>query len=420
MNIKPKWRKKTMSDKSDETSDLAAFEEQLKNVGQQVVPPGVANMPPGNNKTVQIKKNLVISYVSDFAGCGHIRNVFPMTFLNSVFGKSSELINIVSPIWLWQQDLLMRARTLYFQRQMTPQHLELLTKYKELQGQFKYKMVWDIDDFIWGHNEKQGGTVDDGVPSYNFGWNNITDEVKESSVKIMNLMDTCLFSTQFLADYAKDVLGVTAECKVLPNAIPMFFWGNKMKSDIKEPIEKPRVLYTGSPTHYHNGEKLLGDWENAWKEWVIKSVNNDEIDFIVMGGLPWFFEEIQDKIKIVPWVDSFRYHTAVKEQNAHFGIMPLVPNNFNHGKSDIKAIEHWADGVVSIGTTFTNGKPSPYDNNPMTLPDNCTVDDIDAMFNDLKQPNNFNKIKNDQYRKLNEDARFIEHPEYVKYLTSLI
>jgi len=406
--------------KSESTSDLAAFEAQLQNVGQQVVPPNIANMPPGSPQKVRIQKNMILSFISDYSGCGHIRNVFPMNFLNGVFGKNNQLINLVSPIWLWQQDLLLRARTLYFQRQMTPQHFELLSKYKEMQDKFKYKMVWDIDDFIWGHNEKQGGTKDDGVPSYNFGWPNITDEVKESSVKIMNLMDTCLFSTQFLADYAKNELGVKADCKVLPNAIPMYFWGNVMKNDITERIEKPRVLYTGSPTHYSNQHKMLGDWDNAWKEWVIKNVKEDKIEFIVMGGLPWFFEEIKDKIKVVDWVDSFRYHIAVKEQKAHFGIMPLVPNNFNHGKSDIKYIEHSADGVVALGSIFTNGKPSPYDNCEVTVPDNVSVQDIDDIFWPLTEPENFNKVKNAQYNKLNNEARFIEHPEYVKYLTSLI
>ena len=397
------------------SNDLAAFEQQLKNVGQAATPP--QPQPP---QQVKIQKNLVISFVSDYSGCGHIRNIFPMQFLNAVFGKNNQLLNIVTPIWLWQQDLLMRARTIYFQRQMTKQHFEILSKYKELQKQYKFKMVWDIDDFIWGHNEKQGGTKDDGVPTYNFGWVNISDEVKEYSVKIMNLMDTCIFSTQFLADYAKNELGVTAECKVMPNAIPMYFWGNTIKNDIVEDIKKPRVLYTGSPTHYNNNEKLLGDWDNAWKDWVIKSVENDKIEFVVMGGLPWFLEEIKEKITIVPWVDSYRYHIAVKEQRAHFGIMPLVPNNFNHGKSDIKAIEHYADGVVCIGTTFTNGKPSPYDNNPITIPDNCTLDDIDEMFEFLCKAENFNKAKNEQYNKLNTEARFIEHPEYIKKLTSII
>ncbi len=397
------------------SNELAAFEQQLKNVGQKVPQPQVQTP-----QQVKIQKNLVLSFVSDYSGCGHIRNVFPMQFLNAVFGKNNQLINIVTPVWLWQQDLLMRARTVYFQRQMTKQHFEILSKYKELQKQYKFKMVWDIDDFIWGHNEEQGGTKEDGVPTYNFGWVNITDEVKEYSVKIMNLMDTCVFSTQYLADYAKNELGVTTECIVMPNAIPMYFWGNTIKNDIVKDIEKPRVLYTGSPTHYNNKDKKLGDWDNAWKDWVIKSVEEDTIEFVVMGGLPWFLEGIKEKITIVPWVDSYRYHIAVKEQRAHFGIMPLVPNNFNHSKSDIKAIEHYADGVVCIGSTFTNGKPSPYDNNPVTMPDNCTVEDIDTMFEHLCKAENFNKVKNEQYNILNKDARFIEHPEYVKKLTSII
>jgi hypothetical protein len=280
-------------------------------------------------------------------------------------------------------------------------------------------MTYDIDDNLWGYNEKQGGSKQHGVPSYNFGSEGITEEIKKASVEIMNLMDKCIFSTQWLADYAKNELKIKPPCFVLPNAVAGWEWGMNKKEPISQDIKKPRVIYTGSPTHYSNKNKQLGDFDNAWKDWVIKSVNKNEIDFVCMGGLPWFFESIKNKIEIVDWVPSLNYHKKVQSLKPDFGIMPLVPNDFNRGKSDIKAIEHYIDGVVCMGTVFTDGTVSPYDNNPIGLPDNCTVEDIDEIFEKYKKADNYNMIRVEQYRLLGE-GRLYESKEYVQKFMDLL
>ena len=419
-------------------SDLKEFEEQLRNMQKQQPTNQQPVQPPPGSQPIQVVKNIVLSYVSDAAGCGHIRNIFPMTFINSIFAKTGAILPIITPFFIFQEDLLARTKALYFQRQMTPEHLQIIRIYKEHQPRLQYKMIWEIDDFIWGHNELQGGTKEDGVPSYNFGYPNITDDIKSCSVEIMKLMDHITVSTQFLADYIKNELKVNVPITVLQNTIPSYFWGNVRKTPITERIKKPRVIYTGSPTHYRNpldarppspqepngfpGDpvKMLGDFDNAWKDWVIKSVNNDKIEFICMGGLPWFFNEIKDKITILNWVDSFKYHMLVKEQKADFGIMPLTCNNFNRGKSDIKAIEHYADGVVCIGTTFIDGTPSPYDNNPLSLPIDCTVEDIDNLFDMYCEPEHYNFILEEQYKKLNTEGRWLESPDYINKFVNIL
>jgi len=389
-----------------ETTTFEQFKESIDNI---------AGIKQAQN-LVPIKKSFLLSFVSDSAGCGHIRNIFPMTYLNSIYGKSAELIPIITPVFIWQHDILVRTKSLYFQRQMSPDQLQYVRQYKELQKQYGYKMVWDIDDFIWGHNEKQGGTVDDGVPSYNFGYPGITDAVKEASIEIIKLMDLITVSTEYLKWYLQTVKGITVPIQVVPNAVPKYFWGNKRKRPITKDIQKPRVVYTGSPTHYNNQEKLPGDFGNAWKDWVIKAVNEGRIDFWVMGGLPFFFESIKDKIHVIDWVGSFQYHHAVRDINADFAIMPLVPNNFNYSKSDIKAVELYSCGVACIGTTFTNGKPSPYDNNPLTLPDTCTVSDIDSLVSKYCKMDAYNKVLEIQYNKMNKEHRYLEDPVYVKLL----
>jgi len=408
--------------KGENPSNLKEFEEQLKAAATKGVPgqPMTAGGPTGT-KQIKVQKNILISFVSDATGCGHIRNVFPMQFLNSIFAKQGMLNTIITPFFLTQQELLARARMLFFQRQMTQQHYNTLSVYKKFQPNLKYTMAWDMDDMIWGLNEEQGGTKEHGVPTYNFGSKNITKEVKKWSIRVMELMDVCTFSTQFLADYAKNELKVKAPCVVVPNSVSQFFWGEDLRPmPTAEELKKPRVIYTGSPTHYHNQRKKLGDWDNAWRAWVTESVKEDKIHFICLGGLPWFFENIKDKIQIEQWVDSFRYHTLVKRCKAHIGVMPLVPNDFNYSKSDIKYIEHCADGVPAIGTVFENGKPSPYDDIELKVPNTCTVEDINKIVDELKDPEYYKSVRDTQRKKLDDDGRWLESIQYVNYWKNLL
>lgn len=410
-------------------SDLEEFEKQLS--GESV--PETKKLEPQQN-TVQVNKNLILSYVSDSAGCGHIRNAFPMAYVNSVYAKSNQLMTLVSPVFIWQNDILIRTRAIFFQRQMSPHHLELIKKYKEHQQHYKYKMVWDMDDFIWGRNEEQGGTVEDGVPSYNFGAKSITSEIVACSIEIMRLMDVVTVSTQFLANYIKNSFGIK-NVMVVPNAVPSFFWGNRKKAQLKNRIVKPNVIYTGSPTHYLNPvaprpksetepngypgdpNKKLGDFENGWLEWVIRSVENDKINFTCFGGLPWFFEPIKDRITVVNWVDSFNYHNMVINSRPDFGIMPLVKNNFNKSKSDLKEIEYASIGAVAIGSYFDDEQMTvnqgPYANCEAKISYKATADEIDAYFDSLCDPLEYNRIMNIQYAKLVNDGRYLESAKYI-------
>ncbi|HQJ56484.1 MAG TPA: hypothetical protein PLH46_02460, partial [Caldisericia bacterium] len=61
---------------------------------------------------VSVKKNILLSYVSDATGCGHIRNIFPMTYLNAIFGKEQQVMPIISPIFIWQEDILARTKSI--------------------------------------------------------------------------------------------------------------------------------------------------------------------------------------------------------------------------------------------------------------------------------------------------------------------
>ena len=185
---------------------------------------------------------------------------------------------------------------------------------------------------------------------------------------------------------------------------------------------KPKIIYTGSPTHYSNEQKLYGDWENpAWREFIIKNVKEDKISFTCMGGLPWFFEEIKDKIKVIGWLNSFQYHIGVMGEKADFSIMPLVPNWFNYCKSDLKHVENCAAKSLSIGSYFPEQKyKGPYENVPVKLPWNCSLKDIEQTIEYYSHPENYNKIIDQQTKWMDDDGRWLESPKWINnFLTVL-
>jgi hypothetical protein len=366
------------------------------------------------DKIMKINKNLVISYVSDSTGCGHIRNIFPMTYMNSIFGKTGRFNTIISPVMLFQHDMLVRTRSIFFQRTMAPGHIPAVNQYKQMQSKYGYKMIYDIDDFIW-----KGDDIGEEIPEYNFGSEGIGDDVRQASLDVMNMMDIVCVSTEFLGNYIKSK-GVTSNIIVVPNAIPQYFWGPQRKRPIKEKLKKPRVIYSGSPTHYHQIKRLKGDWDNAWCDWVIKNVKDNKIDFCCMGGLPFFFEGIKDKIKVINWVNSFQYHLAIKQYKPDFGLSPLVPNYFNYSKSFIKYQEYCAIGALGIGTVFTNGKPSPYEVCQIKAPDNITVEQIDEMFEKYLEPELYNTTLKAQYKQIDELGWWLESEDYIKRWTDIL
>jgi hypothetical protein len=391
------------------TSNFEVFRQHLLNPNK----PFDLSVQEGN--VMKVAKNLVLSYVSDSTGCGHIRNIFPMTYLNSIFGKTGRFNIMISPVMIFQHDVLLRCRSIFFQRTMAPGHIQAVQMYKDNQPKYGYKMVYDIDDFIWN-----GPDEGESIPDYNFGKDGIKEDVMKSCLEIMDKMDVVCVSTDFLGQYIRDHGVIHPEIKTVYNAVPQYFWGPHRKRPIKEKITRPRVIYTGSPTHYNNQKRLKGDWENAWTEWVIKNVMDKKIEFCCMGGLPFFFESIKDKIKIIDWVNSYQYHLPIKEYRADIGIAPLVPNYFNYSKSDIKHIEYCSLGILSIGTVFTNGKPSPYDNNFLKVTEKCSVRDIDLIVDEYTEPDNYNRIIKQQYQMMDKNGRWLESPGYVKMITDII
>jgi len=372
---------------------------------------------PPKPSYMQIKKNLIICNVSDATGCGHIRCILPFTYINSVFGKDMTLAPFVTPIFIKQPDILLRSRSILFQRQMSPEHINTLRQYKELQKQFKFKLVYDFDDLLWGKNEFQGGDKEHGIPAYNFASDRVSVEMKESALEIMKMCDVITTSTHYLKDYVTPLVDGTP-VEYLQNTVPVYLWGRKERPAETKDIKKPVVVFNESPTHYSNEKKMLGDLDNSWRDWFIKSVLNNEIELHVMGGLPYFFEEIRSKVKIYEWLSALQYPYVMKMIAPQFIISPLVPNEFNSSKSDIKKIEAQACGAIPIGTVFKD-RPSPYDNNIVKAPVDIDVQGIDELIKKYCERDLFNSVVQRGYRELEQEHRYTEDSTFINRINEI-
>ncbi len=426
----------------EKTSNLEEFEKQLENnvvdldsqlesrlsedklnsidISKDYRPKNQVQNNP-NNQQVKIQKNIVLAFISDATGCGFIRCFQPFSYLNFVFGKSQQLLPIISCAFIQDQNTLLRTRTIYFQRSMSPDHLKIISWYKQNQNALQYKMIWEMDDHIWWEDSERKVH---GVPPYNFGARGITEEVKNASIQIMKMMDLLVVSTQPLADYIKNELKVNVPIKVIKNHVAKYFWKDGTSRKITEKIVKPKFIMTSSPTHYNPEKRMMGDFENsAWVEYVIKNVKANKIDFTVIGGLPFFFEEIKDKIKVLPWMNSFQYHLAVLGERAHFGIMPLVPNMFNVGKSNLKFLEYAAAKILAFGCYFKDGYKGyqgPYHDMTVKHDYRASLKEIEDMVEKYSQPENYNKIIEEQTKYLDINGHWLESKKYVDdFLTIL-
>ena len=136
--------------------------------------------------------------------------------------------------------------------------------------------------------------------------------------------------------------------------------------------------------------------------------------------MPWFFEEIKDKITIHPWVQIFKLHLLIQEIAPDFCINPLIPNEFNYSKSDLKLVESSAAGMACVGTVFTNGKPSPMDEAKITLNHGASVNEIDSKIKEYCNKDKFNSVIAHQYNWIETEGRYTESPNFINKLVKAI
>lgn len=378
-------------------------------------------------------KDLVIIYAKDTSGCSHVRLRYNMEYINGINnGINPIILNI--PHYTFDPALLSAAKSIVFQRPENSYDLQIIKRYKELQPKYGYKITGEYDDLIFYTGEcKQ---EDDGVPPYNpshDGMQKMMPDIMKSMKEIIPLIDVISVTTAYLKKMFEKVFGA-GNVVIIKNVVPRYLWNFPRKDPIKEDLKKPRVIYSGSPTHYkqpipklkpgqhpnfpngHPGQPGdRGDWNTGLCDWVIKNVKEDKIDFYVMGALPFFWEEIKHKIQFIPWADSHTFPRKFMEVHADFSIASIVDNPFNKAKSSLRFTEACACGCVFMGNVFTSNDDSPYReiNNQCKFTEKSTVEEIDNIFWPLTKKDKYNEILEWQYNFANNNALWLESEQHM-------
>lgn len=383
-------------------------------------------------------KRIALIYCRDHSGCSHVRLRYNTEYIN---GHELGVEPVLLPFPTFDPALLSAAKSIVIQRPCVGTDIQLLKRYKELQPKFGFKLVGEFDDLIFYTGDSDESI--DGVPPYNPGHANMKehkDEIKAVLSQTLPLLDLIVVSTDYLKKSIEKVFGVN-NVMVIKNVVPRFLWNFERKMPIKQDLVKPRIIYSGSPTHYQQPIPKLapgqhpnfpnghpgqpgdrGDWNTALCDWVIRMVKENKIDFYIMGALPFFFEEIKEKIQFIPWADSHTFPRKFMEVHADFSIASIVDNPFNKAKSSLRFTEACATGCVFIGNIFSESDTSPYReiHNDCKFTEKSTVDDIDAMFWKLCKKDKYNEVLNWQYEFINNSGCWLESAQHINQMMLML
>lgn len=309
-----------------------------------------------------ISLNEPLQYVqiicTDNSGCSFVRLRWNALYLQSF--QNTNIIPIVSNIPIMYSEILRRTKAIMWQR---PIDVTMVKNLKCVQPKYGFKMIAEFDDDIW-----------DDIPEYNT-CKVKTERNKKCLSETLPLFDTVVVSTDYLKHNMEKTFFISNVITV-ENVVPKFLY-NIHSTRLTEDLKKPHILWAGANQHFRNPVPytvnnpgmcgLKGDWSDEWIEFILDNVKDDKIEFTMMGGvIPYFFEEIKEKITIIPWTDTNTFPRTYMSINPDIVIAPLAENEFNKCKSNIAYIQACAIGAVFIGSKF---KDSPYENTITDLKD---------------------------------------------------
>lgn len=298
-----------------------------------------------------------VNYLADYSGCGLWRMLWPEHLLN-VHHKAlvqSSSVMITNP------EFYTNVKVIRIQRQATKNQLQFIKFLKEqIQPKFGCRIVYEIDDIIFRED----------IPDYNkFKFAFESDEIRESSLEIMRLCDEITCTCDFMRDYYREKTG-KEEVTVIPNFPPKFWIGNffdekRISQLYKKYQDKPRILYAGSGAHFDvdNKDKQRDDFNHV-VEAVIKT--RKRFQWVFVGAFPLALRPYvqSGEIEFHPWQQIYSYPQKLHDLEIQMAVAPLVDNNFNRAKSDLKYIEACALGI------------------PIACQDMCTYKDAPIKFSD--------------------------------------
>ena len=284
------------------------------------------------------QKPKIIQYNADYQGCGFWRFLWPQHALNM-----SGMVEIHhSHLFIRDPLHYAQASVIHIQRQVNRNQYEFFKKLAHLRDRLEFRLVYDTDDI----------TFREDIPIYNpFRRIYISDEVREFQPKIMELCDEVTVSTPYLREY---LLNKTSQKKisVVPNFIPYNWMGSyyseeQILSRYRKNKERPKILYSGSSSHFDTHRITDNERDDFFhvRDMIIETRN--EFEWIFVGSHPPSISPYlrSGEMQYFSWKNLIEYPQFLSSLGCSMAVAPLMENDFNRAKSDIKFLEAAALGL---------------------------------------------------------------------------
>tara|TARA_R100001086_G_scaffold86402_1_gene42181 strand:- start:125 stop:1345 length:1221 start_codon:yes stop_codon:yes gene_type:complete len=281
-----------------------------------------------------------VNYLADYSGCGHWRILWPEAIINARGDGMSQSTTAMVTTPSWYQNVT----AVKVQRQASNSQKEFIKFLKEVQKQYNFKIMYEVDDVVFSEC----------IPDYNkfkFAFDN--NEIRQNCIDIINMVDEVTVTCDFMKKLYIEKTG-QKNITTIPNFVPNFWMGHafnqrKIERAYEYNKKKPRILYTGSGAHYDVDNKTGGkDDMYKVRDFIRKTVN--KYQWVFVGAFPpQLVDLVQSrKIEFYPWQNLLNYPNFIANLDAQMMIAPLLPNDFNKSKSDIKFIESCILGIPCL------------------------------------------------------------------------
>lgn len=306
-------------------------------------------------------------------GCGYYRiyQIFNMLAMTDQ--------NYITPMFIGTANLTpIKTDVIFTQRVVSEKGFKQVMEYKEKNPGTKF--IIDYDDIVWSKDK---------LHKYNVFLNKYDVQKNYESMKkyLPEVADHVTVSCEYLKNNISEFFDKD-KITVLPNLLSIKDWCfDKTVMLPKDDI----FFYAGSTSHYNNEKKQYGDFDIP----LANFLNKQKVLF--MGGeSPWFITPYEK----FDWCNLHMYSKALWQNTRYckFTLAPLVENEFNKCKSDLKLMESAAIGRVCLVSDFPD---SPYSNaHPLQkIPANSSIKDIQNIVENAKL--HYKEILDHQYSLLN-------------------
>ena len=281
-----------------------------------------------------------INYLADYGGCSFYRCMAPNHMLN-LYQKAviTELTTMVL-----DPRFYMGISSVKVQRQATPHQREFIKQLKNLSKDLGFRLIYEIDDLVFRED----------IPDYNRNKDAFTsDEIRNSILDIMGMMDEITVTCDFMRDYFIDKTG-NKNVTVVPNYLLKWWFDRYYNiSDIAKKYEKnkskPKISIFASGTHVDVVNRVnQNDDFAAVIQAVIKTRKQFRWQFYGCFPLPLKPFIDNGEIEFKNWVQLPDFPQAMAESDSVLTFAALQDNNFNRAKSNIKLIEAGALGIPCV------------------------------------------------------------------------